>query len=66
MSNRAVAALVDEWSMVAYVALDYSDEDSVGDVLAQVTIGVAHAGLVAAGCKHAQLDLTGDGCLACR
>ena len=35
--DRAVAALVDEWSMVAYVALDYSDEDSVGDVLAQVS-----------------------------
>jgi hypothetical protein len=35
--NRAVAALVDEWSMVAFLALDYSDEDSVGDVLAQVS-----------------------------
>ena len=34
--NAAVAQLVDEWSMVAYCALDYSDEDSVGDVLAQV------------------------------
>lgn len=34
--NAAVARLVDEWSMVAYCALDYSDEESVGDVLAQV------------------------------
>ena len=34
--NRAVAQLMDEWSMVAFVALDYSDEESIGDVLAQI------------------------------
>jgi hypothetical protein len=39
--NAAVAQLVDEWSMVAFAALDYSEEDSVGDVLAQVLACVA-------------------------
>lgn len=34
--NTAVAQLVDEWSMVAFAALDYSDEESIGDVLAQI------------------------------
>ncbi|EIE23927.1 hypothetical protein COCSUDRAFT_28525 [Coccomyxa subellipsoidea C-169] len=34
--NAAVAQLVDEWSMVAFAALDYSDEESIGDVLAQI------------------------------
>lgn len=34
--NALVAELVDEWSMVSYAALDYSDEESIGDVLAQV------------------------------
>lgn len=34
--NKAVAQLMDEWSMVAFVALDYSDEESIGDVLAQI------------------------------
>ena len=34
--NAAVAQLVDEWSMVSFAALDYSDEESIGDVLAQI------------------------------
>ncbi|CAK0753587.1 hypothetical protein CVIRNUC_002232 [Coccomyxa viridis] len=34
--NRAVAQLMEEWSMVAFVALDYSDEECIGDVLAQI------------------------------
>ncbi len=34
--NKAVAQLMDEWSMVAFVALDYSDEESIGDVQAQI------------------------------
>lgn len=33
--NAAVAGLVDEWSLVSFAPLDYSDEESVGDVLAQ-------------------------------
>ena len=38
--NRAVAQLMDEWSMVAFVALDYSDEESIGDVLAQIDFSI--------------------------
>lgn len=38
--NRAVAQLMDEWSMVAFVALDYSDEESIGDVLAQIDYSI--------------------------
>jgi len=34
--NEAVAALVDEHNMVSYCPLDYSDEDSLQDLLAQV------------------------------
>ncbi|KAK9838282.1 hypothetical protein WJX81_002246 [Elliptochloris bilobata] len=34
--NAAVAGLVDEWGLVSFAPLDYSDEESVGDVLAQV------------------------------
>lgn len=33
--NAAVAGLVDEWGLVSFAPLDYSDEESVGDVLAQ-------------------------------
>jgi len=44
--NAAVAGLVDEWSLVSFAALDYSDEESVGDVLAQARpprLDCAHA-----------------------
>ena len=34
--NEAVAGLVGEYNMVSFCALDYSDEESVGDLLAQI------------------------------
>ena len=37
--NAAVAGLVDEWGLVSFVPLDYSDEESTGDVLAQARPG---------------------------
>lgn len=37
--NAAVAGLVDEWGLVSFAPLDYSDEESVGDVLAQARPG---------------------------
>jgi hypothetical protein len=35
-----VASLLDEYSLVSFVPLDISDEDSIGDVLLQVRISV--------------------------
>ena len=34
--NRAVARLIDEFSMVSYLRLDVKDEDSVGDILSYI------------------------------
>lgn len=34
--NRAVLQLIDDWSMVSFQPLDYSDEDSMAYVLSQV------------------------------
>ena len=34
--NAAITSLMDDWSMVAFCPLDYSDEDSIAGVLAQV------------------------------
>lgn len=34
--NASVASLLDEYSLVSFVPLDISDEDSIGDVLLQV------------------------------
>ena len=41
--NAAVAGLVDEWGLVSFAPLDYSDEESVGDVLAQARPGCRSA-----------------------
>lgn len=38
--NAAVASLLDEYSLVSFVPLDISDEDSIGDVLLQVRMCV--------------------------
>lgn len=37
--NASVASLLDEYSLVSFVPLDISDEDSIGDVLLQVGTG---------------------------
>ena len=34
--NRAVAKLIDDFSMVSYLRLDVNDEDSVGDILSYI------------------------------
>lgn len=34
--NEAVAGLIEDYSMVSYLALDISEEESIGDVLAQI------------------------------
>lgn len=34
--NRAVARLIDDFSMVSYLRLDVNDEDSVGDILSYI------------------------------
>jgi hypothetical protein len=34
--NASVASLLDEYSLVSFVPLDISDEDSIGEVLLQV------------------------------
>src|SRR5262249_49481843 len=34
--NRAVARLIDDFSMVSYLKLDVNDEDSVGDILSYI------------------------------
>jgi hypothetical protein len=54
--NAAVAQLVDEWSMVSFAALDYSDEESIGDVLAQIDhciqVGAPHTLTIVCGNKN--------------
>ena len=61
--NAAVAGLVDEWGLVSFAPLDYSDEESVGDVLAQARPAMQSAGSVLEGGItayrwHMGLDLT--------
>lgn len=34
--NEAIAQLIDDWSMISYTPLDYSDEDSIAYLLSQV------------------------------
>ena len=34
--NRAVARLIDDFSMVSYLKLDVNDEESVGDILSYI------------------------------
>lgn len=34
--NAAIASLVDDFNLVSFLPLDYSEEDSIGDVLAQI------------------------------
>ncbi|KAK9803735.1 hypothetical protein WJX73_009428 [Symbiochloris irregularis] len=34
--NDAIASLVDDWNLVSFLPLDYGEEDSMGDVLAQI------------------------------
>lgn len=34
--NAAMAQLLDDWSMISFTALDYSEEDSIAYVLSQV------------------------------
>ncbi|KAF8063789.1 gpn3 [Scenedesmus sp. PABB004] len=38
--NAAVAALLDEYSLVSFVPLDVTDEDSIGDVLLQIDMAL--------------------------
>lgn len=38
--NASVASLLDEYSLVSFVPLDISDDDSIGGVLMQVREGV--------------------------
>eukprot|EP00879_Flechtneria_rotunda_P005279 GHRR01005565.1.p1 GENE.GHRR01005565.1~~GHRR01005565.1.p1 ORF type:complete len:273 (+),score=103.11 GHRR01005565.1:450-1268(+) len=40
--NAAVASLLDEWSLVSFVPLDITDEDSIGDVLLQVDMAIQY------------------------
>ena len=37
--NEAIAQLIDDWSMISYTPLDYSDEDSIAYLLSQVSKG---------------------------
>lgn len=37
--NQAVSQLLDDWSMISFTALDYSDEESIPYVLAQASSG---------------------------
>ena len=34
--NEAVAGLVDDWNLVSFAPLDYNEEDSIEDLLAQI------------------------------
>lgn len=36
--NAAMAQLIDDWSMISFTALDYSEEDSIAYVLSQVIL----------------------------
>lgn len=40
--NAAVASLLDEYSLVSFVPLDISDEDSIGEVLLQVDMAIQY------------------------
>lgn len=40
--NASVASLLDEYSLVSFVPLDISDEDSIGDVLLQVDMAIQY------------------------
>lgn len=35
--NESIAQLIDDWSMISYTPLDYSDEDSIAYLLSQVS-----------------------------
>ena len=35
--NESIAQLIDDWSMISYTPLDYSDEESIGYLLSQVS-----------------------------
>jgi hypothetical protein len=34
--NGAIGTILDEWNMLSFLPLDYSEEDSLQDVLAQI------------------------------
>ncbi len=38
--NAAVAGLLDEYSLVSFLPLDISDEDSIGEVLLQIDMAI--------------------------
>jgi hypothetical protein len=40
--NAAVAGLLDEYSLVSFVPLDISDEDSIGEVLLQIDMAIQY------------------------
>ncbi|KAK9814787.1 hypothetical protein WJX72_011474 [[Myrmecia] bisecta] len=40
--NRAVASLVDDYSMVSFMPLDIDDEDSIGDVVQQIDMALQY------------------------
>ncbi|KAF6256362.1 hypothetical protein COO60DRAFT_1640782 [Scenedesmus sp. NREL 46B-D3] len=40
--NAAVASLLDEYSLVSFVPLDISDEDSIGEVLLQIDMAIQY------------------------
>ena len=46
--NKAMAGLLDDYSMIGFSALDVSDEESIGEVLMQVREAQQHA----RSCKH--------------
>lgn len=40
--NAAVTSLLDEYSLVSFVPLDISDEESIGDVLLQIDMAIQY------------------------
>lgn len=40
--NAAVAGLLDEYSLVSFVPLDITDEDSIGEVLLQIDMAIQY------------------------
>jgi hypothetical protein len=38
--NKAVATVLDEFSLVSFIPLDISEEDSIGDVLLQIDMAI--------------------------
>ena len=40
--NKAVAALLDEFSLVSFVPLDIKDEDSIGEVLYHIDLSIQY------------------------